>query len=288
MDLVVGATGSLGGRIAHALLGLKRDVRALVRDPAKAGPLEAAGAQVVVGNVKDLASLEAACSGVEVVVSTATMSKRGDDSPENVDLRGTQNLIDAARRAGVRKFVFVSTLNASPDSPVPVFRAKGAAEEHLRQSGIDHTILQPNAFMDVWFPALIEMPVASGQPVTLVGESRRRHAFVAERDVAAFAVPAAVGHPAARNTTLVIGGPEAVTLRDVVRAYEEAIGRSIAVRSVAPGEPIPGLPEQVWGFTAALESFDSPVPMEEACRQYGVALSNVRDFTRATPLAART
>lgn len=287
MDLVVGATGSLGSRIAHALLGLERDVRALVRDPAKAGPLQAAGAQVVAGNVKDPASLEAACRGVEVVVSTATMSKRGDDSPDNVDMRGTQNLIDAARAAGVRKFVFVSTLGASPDSPIPVFRAKGIAEEHLRQSGMDYTIIQANAFMDVWFPMLIGMPVASGQPVTLVGESRRRHSFVAERDVAAFAVAAAVGNPAARNSTLAIGGPEAVTLREVVRAYEEAVGRSIPVRSVAPGEPIPGLPEQVSGFAAALESFDSPVPMEETCRQYGVSLFDVRDFTRATPLAAR-
>jgi NADH dehydrogenase len=288
MDLVVGATGSLGGRIAHALLGLGREVRALVRDPAKAGPLEAAGAQVVVGNVKDPASLDAACKGADVVVSTATMSKRGDDTPENVDQRGTQNLIDAARRAGVRKFVFVSTLNASVDSPVPVFRAKGAAEEHLRHSGMDYTIIQANAFMDVWFPMLIEMPLSTGQPVTLVGESRRRHAFVAERDVAAFAVAAALGNPAARTTTLAIGGPEAVTLREVVRAYEEALGRSIPVRSIGPGESIPGLPDQVSGFAAALESFDSPVPMEEACRVFGVSLSGLRDFTRNSPLASGT
>jgi len=80
---------SLGGRIAHALLGLKRDVRALVRDPARAGPLEAAGAHIVVGNVKDPGSLDVACRGVDVVVTTATMSKRGDDSPENVDWRGS-------------------------------------------------------------------------------------------------------------------------------------------------------------------------------------------------------
>lgn len=153
---------------------------------------------------------------------------------------------------------------------------------------MDYTIIQANAFMDVWFPMLIEMPVSNGQPVTVVGESRRRHAFVAERDVAAFAVVAAVGHPAAQNATLAIGGPEAATLRDVVRAYEAALGRSIAVRSVAPGDPIPGLPEQVWGFAAALESFDSPVPMEETCRQFGVSLSNLRDFTHSTPLASGT
>jgi NADH dehydrogenase len=106
------------------------------------------------------------------------------------------------------------------------------------------TILEPNAFMDVWFPMLIEQAVFTSQPVTLVGESRRRHSFVAEADVAAFAI-AVTGTPAAQNQTLPIGGPEPLTLRQVVQAYEEVLGRSIVVRSVAPGEPIPGLPEPV-------------------------------------------
>jgi NADH dehydrogenase len=127
---------------------------------------------------------------------------------------------------------------------------------------------------------LVELPLFSGQPVTLVGESRRRHSFIAEQDVAAFAV-AALGNPEARNCTLEIGGPEAVTFREVVHAYEAALGRPIEVRSVAPGEPIPGLPEPVWGIAGALESFDNIVPMDELATRYGLSLTSVRSFARA-------
>jgi len=158
-------------------------------------------------------------------------------------------------------------------------------EGTLRASRMAHTILQPNGFMDVWFPMLIEGAAASGQPVTLVGQSNRRHAFIAEQDVAAFAA-AALFTPAARDSTLVLGGPDAVTLRDVVGAYERALGRPVAIRSVAPGEPIPGVPEPVWALAAALEMFDSPVPMGETSRTYGVRLTSVADFARTRMSAA--
>jgi hypothetical protein len=72
-----------------------------------------------------------------------------------------------------------------------------------------------------------------------------------------------------------------VTLKDVVCAYEQAANRSFEVRSVAPGEPIPGTPEMVWGLAAALETFDSPVPMAETSRTFGVELTRVTDFARS-------
>jgi NADH dehydrogenase len=77
-----------------------------------------------------------------------------------------------------------------------------------------------------------------------------------------------------------------VTLRDVVGAYERATGRPIPIRSVAPGEPIPGVPEPVWALAASLETFDSPVAMEETSRTYGVRLTSVADFARARVSAA--
>ena len=278
--LVVGATGSLGRKIVHGLVEGGETVRALARSTSDYKLLEEAGAQVVIGDLKDPATLDRACQGVDVVVSTANVSKTGDDTVENVDFRGNQNLIDAAEAARVQRFVLISTLGASAESPVPVFRAKGAAEERLREGRMEYTILQPNAFMDVWFGMLIEMPATHGRPVTLVGESRRRHSFVAERDVAAFAI-AATRHPDARNATLLIGGPEPLTFLEVVKAYEEAAGRSFPVQSVAPGEPIPGIPEPVWGIAAALETFDSPIPMQETAARYGVSLTNVREFARS-------
>jgi len=257
----------------------------LVRPTSDTAAVRAAGAEAVTGDLKDTGSLRRACSGMDVVVSTASASKKGDDSLENVDLRGNQNLIETAAAAGVRRFVFVSTMGASPENPHPLFRAKGLAEQRLRQSGMEYTILQPDAFMDVWFAMLVEMPVLTGQPVTLVGESRRRHSFVAEQDVAAFAA-AAARHPAAKNATIVIGGPRPVTFRDVVAAYEAAAGRPIPTRSVAPGQPIPGLPEPIWGIAAALESYDSLLEMAETAKTYGVKLTDVREFARQSRIAA--
>lgn len=284
MILVVGATGSLGRKITAELLTRGDEVRALVRPGTSAAPV--AGASVATGDLLDRESLERACTGVRAVVTTASVSKTGTDTIDNVDLLGNQNLIAAAERAGVERFVFASTLSASDHSPVPLFRVKAAVEGTLRASRMVHTILQPNAFMDVWFPMLIEAAAASGRPVTLVGQSSRRHAFIAEQDIAAFAA-AALFAPSAQDSTLVLGGPEAVTLRAVVGAYERALGRSIPIRSVAPGQPIPGVPEPVWALAAALETFDSPVPMDETSRTYGVHLTSIDDFARARMAAAK-
>jgi len=285
MILVAGATGAVGGTIVRDLLAKGESVRALVRPATDPDGLAAAGADIVRGDLRDPATLVDACEGVSVVISTASATSRTDDTPENVDARGNANLIDAARDAGVRHFVLISSVGASPDSPAPAFRAKAAAEAHLRASGLDYTILQPTPHMDVWFGMLIEMPLSMGQPVTLVGESRGRHSFIAQRDVAAFTELSA-DQPAARNATLVIGGPAAITFRDVVRAYEKALGRPIPVRSVAPGEPIPGVPEPVWGIAAALESFDTMIPMDDLARTFGVRLTSASELARTSRLVA--
>ena len=96
MLLVAGATGSLGTRITRRLLDQGRPVRILVRAGSDHAALAAAGADVAVGNLKDPESLERACGGVHTVITTASASRRGDDSIENVDRQGNLNLVDAA------------------------------------------------------------------------------------------------------------------------------------------------------------------------------------------------
>lgn len=278
MVLLIGGTGSLGGRIARELLRQGEPLRVMVRPGSAFQELEEAGAEIVFGDLKDPESVARAVTGMEIVVTTANSAKRGgEDDLEAVDRRGNKVLIDAARLAGVQRVVFVSVLGADLRSPVPFLRAKAEAEAYLRESGLEYTVVRPTIFMDTWFPTLIESALAAGGPVTLVGEARRRHSFVAEADVSRFVV-AALRHPAARNTTLDIGGPAAMTWRDVVRVYEEATGRTIEVRMVAPGEAIPGLPEIVSELAAGFETYDSPVPMGEACRTYGVTLTSAHAF----------
>ena len=280
MILVVGATGDLGGAIARMLLAQGRRVRALVRARTDHEGLRQAGAEIALGDLRDRASLERACAGVPTVVTTANSARRGgEDTPRSVDLEGNRNLIEAARAAGVRRFLFVSALGADPASPVPFLAAKGATEEALRASGMAWTVVAPNAFMEVWAERLVGVPARAGQPVTLVGEGRRRHSFISAADVAQFVVRA-IDHPGARNGRLVLGGPEPLSLRDVVAVYERVLGRPIEVRSVRPGEPIPGVPAAVAGIAASLDAYDSPVDMSETARTFGVRLTPLEEVAR--------
>ncbi|MDP8974678.1 MAG: SDR family oxidoreductase [Actinomycetota bacterium] len=280
MELVVGATGQLGGLVTRRLLERNADLRILVRPHAAYQPLVDAGAQPVFGDLKDRASLDAAVQGVDVLITTAnSVGRGGEDTVASVDLTGNRDLIDAARAAGVRQFIFISALGAAPDVPDPFMQAKGRTEEHLRASGVPFTILAPNMFMELWIGAIVGLPVAEGRSVTLVGEGRRKHSLVSVEDVAAFVV-AAVGHPAAQNQYLPIGGPEALSWREIVATCERVLGRAIPVETVALGEPLPGLPPIMSTLMAAMESYDSPLEMADLARTFGVELTSVEAYVR--------
>jgi uncharacterized protein YbjT (DUF2867 family) len=280
MILVVGATGSLGGRIARGLLARGEAVRALVRAGRDRTALQQAGAAVVTGDLADAASLRAACEGVDTVVTTANSARRsGADTVDRVDRSGTASLIDAAQAADVRRFVYTSVLGVSPDSPVPFLSAKGENEARLRASGLEWTILAPNAFQESWPARVVGAPAISGGAVTLVGEGRKRHTFVSEMDVAAFAI-AVVGHAAAGNRYLPLGGPEALTWRDVVGLYELVLRRTIDVRFVAPGEPVPGLPPAVQPLLAAQDTYETVIDTRPLANEFAVRLTPLEEVAR--------
>lgn len=278
MILIVGATGELGGLIASTLLQQGNAIRVLLRDPAACDSFIDSGAEAVLGDLKDPSSLMAACAGVDAVVTTANSSARGgDDTVESVDAKGNRNLIEAASAQGVRHFIFVSALGADPGHPVPFMRAKGETEQLLRESGMTWTILQPELYFDKLPMAVVGGPALAGLPVTLVGEGRSRHSLVAARDVAAYAV-AALQRGEARNRMLLIGGPGPVSLRDMVAAFEDELGREIPVQSVPQGQPVDGVPDFVLQVVAGLESFDSELDMSELSGTYGVKPTTLREF----------
>ena len=278
MILVVGATGHLGGLITRALLGQRRTVRVLVRNDSAAETLAAAGAQPFVGDLKDLMSLKAACAGVDTVITTANSAQRGgDDTVESVDRDGNRHLLEAAGEAQVTRFVFISALGAQPDSPVPFLKAKGETERLLRSSGMTWTVLEPNLYMDLWVPAVVGGPALAGQTVTLIGEGRRRHSMIAVRDVAAYAV-AALDRREAEGNTLVLGGPEPLSWRDVVAVFATELGRDVPIRTISPGEAIPEWPETMTQLMASMNTYDSPIDMSETAATYGVTPTSVVEF----------
>jgi len=278
MILVAGATGQLGGFVTRRLLANGEPVRVLVREGSPWQALQAAGAQISLGDLKNRATLDTACADVDVVITTANSALRGGtDNIQTVDTDGNRNLIDAARSAGAKQFIFVSAFGVSIDSPVPLFQAKARTEAYLRSSGLAYTILAADGFMDVWLPMIVIGPVLDGRPVTIIGEGRRKHSFIAVQDVGSFAI-AAIGHPDAMNRHLPLGGPEAVSWRDVIATFERRIGREIPVVSLAPGQPLPGLPDIVSGLMTGLDTYDSVIEMAATARAFGVQQTTVEQF----------
>ena len=235
MILVVGATGLLGSEICRRLCGTGHSVRALVRANSRATEpaVQSAGADTAIGDLKNPASLSKACEGVSAVITTAssTLSRREGDSIETVDRQGQLHLIDAAKRAGVRQFVYISI---PPDAhyDCPLSQAKREVETALARSGIEYTVLLANYFMEVWLScARVRL---REWPRHRYGNGEQPIAWVSYRDVAGFAVDA-LGNAAARNRMLLVGGPENLAPLRVVRIFEDATGRSFTVEHVPLG-----------------------------------------------------
>ncbi len=240
-----------------------------------------AGAQPVIGDLKNRKSLDPACRDINVLITTATSSKRGgEDTVQTVDLDGNRNLIEAAKAAGVKHFIFVSANIADPGSPIPLMAAKGVTEDRLRASGMPYTVIAPDAFMQVWVAMVVGVPAVSGRPVTFVGTGKRKHSFISDADVASFIV-ASIDNPKAIDQKLVIGGPEAISFIDAARIFERAVGHDVPVQSLAPGQPVPGFPDAMVQLITGFDMYDSVVDMKEMSKTFGVKLTSMDEFAKA-------
>ena len=288
MLLVAGATGFLGGEICRRLVERGETVRGLVRatsDPDAVDRLKRLGVETVLGDLRDRASLDTACAGVETVVSTATTTRtrQPGDSIEATDEAGQLNLVDAARDAGVGRYVYVS-YSQHIESDDPLTRAKRAVERRIRESGMRYTILRPSYFMEVWLSPFVGFDYAN-RKATLYGDGQRPISFISLGDVAEFAVRAVVS-PEAANGAIELGGPEAVSPLEVVRIFEEQGGAPFEVQHV----PEEALRAQLEGaddslqkaFAALMLAYarGDEIPMADTLRQIRVPLTSVREYAR--------
>ena len=288
MNLIVGGTGALGSAIAKRLLTTGETVRVMTRAPEKAAGLAADGAVVVRGDLLDRASLTSACQGADVVVAAAhSIFGRGQEASAHVDGRGHRELIDAARSAGVRHFIYTSVYDYGPDyHTVPFFRIKYEVEEHLKASGLGYTILRPTAFMESHAHALIGEPVLRNGKAVLFGRGEQPRNFVAADDVARVAV-LALNDPVSVGQTVAVGGPENLTNMDVVRLYERASGRAAKVTHVPLGvlrmvsrlmRPVhPGLSQVIQAGVLA-DTTDQRFDAQSLQERFGVELTRLEDW----------
>ena len=144
MILVTGATGFIGRALMRHLLESGRDVRVMIRPSRRTPRLPKGRAiDVAVVSLADERAIRAALMGVDVIIHLAGAESQGRNANLlAVDMRGTEALVRMAAEANVKRIITVSHLGASRTSGYPVFKAKGVAEEHIRRSGVPHTIFR--------------------------------------------------------------------------------------------------------------------------------------------------
>jgi NADH dehydrogenase len=234
MILVVGATGILGMEICRTLDEKNKDFRALVRmssDQWKVDKLRNMGADIVVGDLKHPLSLAKACEGVKQVISTASSTVRQEegDTIQSVDNDGQINLVNAAKEASVKKFVFISYTD-NPDIDYPLNRAKRNVEKALMESGMNWTSLWASLFMESWLNPMMGFDYFNAK-VRIYGSGERKISWVSYRDVAKFAVHSLYS-PAANNTVLKIGGPKQLSPEEVVKIFERVQEREFSIEYI--------------------------------------------------------
>jgi uncharacterized protein YbjT (DUF2867 family) len=235
--ILVTTAGKVGAETVRLLRGRGVPVRVLVRDPAKetARALAEAGAEIAAGDLAAPASIDDAMTGVSAVVLVSP----GVPAQE-------LNVVASAAKAGAAHVV-KATSKASPDSPIARRRWQSEIEAGLAASGIPHTLLRSNAYMQNVL-ALAPAIAAASSFGSAAGKGRT--GMVDARDTAAVAAQIAASPAAHAGKTYWLTGPEALSNYDVADVLSKLLGRTITYRELTFEENKDtmiraGVPEQI-------------------------------------------
>lgn len=231
--LVTGATGYVGGYVSRRLLAEGHEVVGLARRAAAQAP---AGTRGATGDVSTGEGLAAAMHGVDAVIHlVGIIAERRGATFENVHVAGTRNVLAAAAAAGVSRFVHMSAIGANPEAESGYQRTKGAAEELVRASGLDWTIMRPSLVFgvgDAFFGQTLKQLVTLPPVIPVVGTGEYPFRPVWVEDVAA-AFVRALNQGAAVGRSLDLTGPTEFTLKELLVMIRDLL---------RPGKPLLNVP----------------------------------------------
>jgi NADH dehydrogenase len=236
--LVVGGSGFIGTHLSEELVDRGHDVTVLSRSPDDEDlPDDVATAA---GDVTDYDSIEDAFEGQDAVVFLVALSPLfkpdgGDEMHDRVHRGGTENALRAAETHGVERFIQMSALSADPEGPTHYLRAKGRADEAVRDSDLDSVILQPSVVFGeggefVWFTKRLKKLFAPGLPVYPLpggGKTIRFQPIWVGDFVPMIADTVEADEHVGQAYEF--GGPDVLTLREITNLVYESEGRSISI-----------------------------------------------------------
>jgi uncharacterized protein YbjT (DUF2867 family) len=239
---VTGAAGFVGSRVIARLAQEGETPRALVRNPEAARRrLPASGVEVVQGDTTQPQTLPAAVAGVETIVHAAFITAERKQGPgvnyEETNVRGTANLVAAARQAGVRRIVVISGLGTRPAAPGSYMQGRYLAEQEVRTSGLGWSILGPSVQFgrgSAFFGGLADL-IRKAPLVPMVGDGSRRFQPIWVEDVVTCLLKMVREPERYEGAALEVGGPEIYTYAQIL----DMLMSAMSVRKLRVPGPIP-------------------------------------------------
>lgn len=227
MILVTGGTGFVGGHVGQALRDAGKPVRCLVRDLRRGEALGAFGCELVEGDMTQAETLPAAVEGVECVVHLVAIRQGKRSQFEAVMSEGTRSLLDAARRAGVRRFVHMSALGTTEETKdvVPYYAAKWDMEQAVQGSGLAYVVFRPS-FVFARDGGILPTfrKIAKLTPVTPISGPGTQRLQPIWADDLAVCFARAVDDESVTNRVLELGGPDVVDWNELWDRLKRALG----------------------------------------------------------------
>jgi len=219
----------VGRALVRQLFDSGYPVRTLLRPSPRTPRLpKGVPVEVAVVGLRDVRGLRAAMNDVDTVIHLAGTEHQGRNANLlGTDIQGTRNLAQAAKAAGVGRFIYLSHIGADRASAYPVHKAKGIAEEHIRKSGVPHTIIRSSIiygpedhFTTDLAGLLRRMPFF----FPLLGDGQTRVQPLWVEDLVT-CILWAMENPETLNKTYEVGGSEYFTLRQTLETIMDAIGK---------------------------------------------------------------
>ncbi|HEY6874749.1 MAG TPA: NAD(P)H-binding protein [Candidatus Dormibacteraeota bacterium] len=223
--LLLGSTGFVGRGVTHKILDAGHQLRVLVRDPMKAAAFKVRGAQVMVGDALNPASLQQACQGVEHIVSLVAVRRNKPQSMFEVNADGPRILGEVAKASGAKSVILVSAIGARLDQKYKYLTSRWMGEQELAKSGVPGTILRFSFVLAEEGGVLVDFERAADfGPFLIIPGNGQTQIQPILREDAARCVVEAIGKADLLGKIIELGGPEVVTYETMFNWFIQARG----------------------------------------------------------------
>lgn len=227
--LIIGGTGTLGRQIVLQALTKGYKVRCLVRNFRKASFLKEWGVELVYGDLTRPETIPPCLKGITAIIDASTSRPDELEALKKVDWDGKLSLIEAAKVANIKRFIFFSAQNAEQFKNIPLMRLKSGIEKKLKQSNIPYTIFRLTGF----YQGLIEqyaIPILEKLPIWVTNENTYI-SYMDTQDIAKFCLRS-LQIPKTINQTFFLSGSKGWVSSEIINLCEQLAGQQAKVQKI--------------------------------------------------------